>query len=289
MNHISTVADKKYVYKGLTLYDSIYSKNNNIIFHFFCIDNETKNIVERAKLPGVITYCLEDINPEKELLDIKQKQYPYYCWSLASYFTNFLMQKLDIPVTYIDSDIYFHYDINFLYNKIKESDVGMFRHRHIPLTHTHRHEGLYNVGVLFFNNTEKGKKMLWWWKDAVLHKKYPQYATCGDQKYIEVFAQQQGKANIYIDKDIGHGAPWQWQLYDYSKFNDNGNIIWEGEEQKLIFSHFSQFVYREDGYIPSTMHQPYTPPEMYKNNLFLKKIYNNYYNHLKSITKKYTL
>ncbi len=289
MYHISTVADKNYIYKGITLYNSIFSKNNDTTFHFFCIDNESKKILEQAKLPNIVIYDLNNINPEKELLELKEKQYTYYCWCLASYFTNFLIQKLNTPITYIDSDIYFYVDIKLLYNIIDKSDVAMFRHRHIPLSQTFRHEGLYNVGVVFFNNTDKGKKMLWWWKDAVLHKKYPSYATCGDQKYIEVFAQQTDKANIYIDKDIGHGAPWQWQLYDYSKFNETGNIVWDGQEQKLFFSHFSQFVYKEDGYIPSTMHQPYTPPEMYETNLILKKIYNDYYNHLKTITKKYTI
>jgi hypothetical protein len=84
--------------------------------------------------------------------------------------------------------------------------------------------------------------LLNWWADAVLHKKYEQYATCGDQKYLEYFPTVCSPSEIYIDNGIGHGAPWLWSVYDYSKFHE-GKLIWNGEEQLHVFTHFSKFRY----------------------------------------------
>ena len=35
-------------------------------------------------------------------MNLKNSDYRYFCWSLASYFTNNLMIKLNIPLIYID-------------------------------------------------------------------------------------------------------------------------------------------------------------------------------------------
>jgi len=91
---------------------------------------------------------------------------------------------------------------------------------------------------------------------------------------------------IFIDGDIGHGAPWQWQLY---QFKENGNILWGDKEQELIFTHFSQFKDNVDSYIPSTIHHIYTPLIMYETNKELKKIYDNYHNKLQKVKIKYEI
>ena len=90
--------------------------------------------------------------------------------------------------------------------------------------------------------------------------------------------------SIFIDGDVGHGAPWQWQLYEFTK---NGKIIWEGKEQELIFTHFSQFKDSGESYTPSTMHHIYTPLSMYEDNKQLKDIYSGYHSELKKVKIKY--
>ena len=107
-------------------------------------------------------------------------------------------------------------------------------------------------------------------------------ATCGDQKYLDEFPKLTNK--ILIDGNIGHGAPWQWHIY---QFTDDGNIIWEGKEQELIFTHFSQFQDNGETYIPSTMHYIYTPLQSYKTNIHLKKLYDDYHYEIKKVKEKY--
>ena len=152
---------------------------------------------------------------------------------MASYFSNYLLLKGN-SITYIDSDIYFHDNIEVILNEIGGRDVGIFRHRQFPLS-TYRPEGLYNVGVVHFKNTQLGISVSNWWTDAVLNKKYPQLASCGDQKYLDNFPNLCPKDSIYLDENIGHGAPWLWQLYE---FISPTKIIWENQEQNLIFYPF---------------------------------------------------
>ena len=108
-------------------------------------------------------------------------------------------------VLYIDSDIIFHRDIKILYESFANKDVGIFRHRFLKIDEECEY-GKYNVGVVYFKNSKQGQQVLNWWSDAVLHKKYPELATCGDQKYLDKFPSL--CENIFIDGNIGHGAPW---------------------------------------------------------------------------------
>ena len=95
--------------------------------------------------------------------------------------------------------------------------------------------------------------------------------------------------NVFIDGNIGHGAPWQWQLYDYSSYFEDGCIVWDGQKQKLIFSHFSNFDYdlSENAYTPALRHSPYTPQHLYTNIPQLKYIHDSYFEQLKQTYAKY--
>ena len=284
MNQICTVSDINYLTKGLTLYESLLKNTNDFVLHYLCIDDKTYNKIVRFESSTLKIYNLKDLLLNDESLNkLKTSQYNYFCWSLSSYFSNFLLHKLNKDITYIDSDIYFHQSLDIILDEIGDRDVGIFRHRQFPME-SYRPEGLFNVGVVHFKCSDLGIKTSDWWKDSVLHKKHPEYATCGDQKYLDYFPILCPKESIYIDVNIGHGAPWMWQLYN---FIDKDTIMWGDLKQKLIFTHFSQFEYDKETYVPSTMHHIYTPLNMYKEIKELKEIYDEYYYNLKVTEKKY--
>ena len=287
MINLCTVSDINFLIKGLTLYESIISHNKDCILHYLCIDDESYSKLLDLKIKNLKAYNVKDLlSKDNNLKSLKSWDYRYFCWSLASYFSNFLLETNDFDVTYIDSDIFFHQDIKILLDEIGTNEIGIFRHRQFPLSNE-RPEGFYNVGVVHFKNKEYGRSILKWWSDAVLHMKYPHLSTCGDQKYLDEFPKMCPQENIFIDGNIGHGAPWQWQLYDFSSYTTDGCITWGDKKQKLLFSHFSQFVMEENTYIPSTQHHIYTPLNSYAVIPGLKNIYDDYYNKLKNIKIKY--
>ncbi len=286
MINICTVSDKNYLAKGLTLYESL-KKFDIIKLHYLCIDDFTFDKISSLNDSNLIPYNVKTLLvDDKDLYKLFNEEYKYFCWSLASYFTNYIMSKENVPLFYIDSDIYFHDSIKKIIDVIGEKDLGIFRHRQFELNQN-RPEGLFNVGVLFFRNSDIGKHILKWWAYVVLKKQIPNLATCGDQKYLDEFPNMCPDELIYIDEKIGHGAPWLWQLYDFSDYLENGNIIWNGEKQKLIFTHFSQFKFTSESYTPSSMHHIYTPLCFYQDIKELKEIYDEYYNELKQTIKKY--
>jgi len=289
MKEICTVSDFNYLSKGLALYESLIEYSDNFTLNYLCIDDKSFKFLKPFETTNLKVWSVNDLlKNDKNLSQLKNNNYRYFCWSLASYFSNFLIKKNNKSVTYIDSDILLHDNIDLILNEIGNKDVGIFRHRQFELT-SNRPDGLYNVGIVFFKNSDLGKLLLNWWSDAVLHMKYPHLSTCGDQKYLEEFPRLCPKDRIFIDGNIGHGAPWQWQLFNYDDYETDGTIIWEGKKQKLIFSHFSQFDYdiNNDTYIPSKEHHIYTPIEKYEEIKALKMIYDDYFLKIKKVYKKY--
>jgi lipopolysaccharide biosynthesis glycosyltransferase len=101
-----------------------------------------------------------------DLMKLKNENYRYFCWTLASYFSNYLMNKNLGDVIYIDSDILFHHDLNIVLEAIGEKEVGIFRHRQFK---TNRPEGFFNVGVVYFKDSELSRHVLsWWWIEKLI-------------------------------------------------------------------------------------------------------------------------
>jgi hypothetical protein len=132
-------------------------------------------------------YFVDDlIKNDSNLKNLKYDNYQYFCWSLASYFSNYLLNKDIESITYIDSDILLYTDIEDLLKEMGDVEVGIFKHRQFDPS-MYRPEGLFNVGVVYFKKGDVGQHILKWWSDAVQFKKYPNLATCGDQKYLDEF------------------------------------------------------------------------------------------------------
>lgn len=274
MINILTSADRNYLIKGLTLYESLLeTSSDDFLLHFLSLDDESFKILDRVG-GNVIAYHYSEFD---SLSELRKSNYYLFCCASASALCDRFVQDSD--VFYCDSDILFHKDIHRIKDAIGDNSVGIFRHRQF---NGPRPEGAFNVGVVFFKSDNIGKYVSGWWHDAVISGRYQELSTCGDQKYLDLFPYM-CKGKLFIDGEIGHGAPWQWQLYEDCV---DGNIIWNGESQELVFSHFSSL--QIDPFIPSTSHHCYTHPSMY-NTPWLKKIYVDYYNRLMSTKSKYNL
>ena len=289
MNNLCVVSDYNFLPKGITLYESLLKHSKDFVLHYLCFDKESFEKLSKYSSKNLKVYHDEDLLSNETLRKLKSEDRKYYSYTLASFFSNYLLNKLKSDITYIDADVYFHQDIDLVFQEIADKEVGIFRHRQYDLKYPNGN-GWFNVGVVHFKNTDSGRYLLNWWSDAVLNRKYPELATCGDQRYLDAFLGLD-RTKLFIDGDIGHGAPWQWQLYYFDTYATDGCITWHGKKQKLVFSHFSQFVYsiEDDTYNPSTMHHCFTPAELYTHDAGLKKIYDDYFEHIKKTHKRFEL
>lgn len=286
---LTTVSDYNYLVKGLTLYRSLKETGSDFNLNYLCLDEKSYNYLNELCLESVTPYFVDDLISSDEVAKrLQASDRWYFCMTMASYFSKHIMDNGAESVIYIDSDIYFHKNLNLMVEEFGEKEIAIFRHRQFD-SEKPRPEGWFNVGVVYFKNKKFGKKILSWWSDSVLHRKHPELSTCGDQKYLDMFSQMCPEDVIYLDGNIGHGAPWQWQLYELDRFTTTGTINYRGEKQILYFTHFSQFSSDLDGnrYIPSTMHHIYTPLQTYVTDVNLKAIYDRYFEELKTTNRIY--
>lgn len=232
MRYFCTVSDKNYLSKGIALYDSLNSANREFILFYLCLDDITYNFLEKKNYTGLMPYNLKHIKaPPKN----KFSNHTDFCYSMASYFTNWLMENVPREsIAYLDSDLYFYQDYECIFDEIKNKSIGIIEHR-IP---TYANVGKYNVGIVYFRNDRYGNKCLKRWRDLLLNpdnKYVPEYGNCGDQKYLELFPKWY-KSKVHII-NCGHGAWWNNRFYRF----DKQDIIWNGKRQKLIFMHYSKF------------------------------------------------
>lgn len=279
MKHITILCDYNYLHYALALVTSIKDNlNNDKIIDFLCLDEKTYYAVSNLNY-NINCYKEEILLSNSNVKQLKENNKQYYFWALASLFSNYIMKNTNCEsVLYIDSDIYFHLNINILYDEFGNKDVGIFKHRFLYEKHLFN-SGTYNVGVVYFKNSEKGKEVLDWWADAVLFKKYPELALCGDQKYLDNFPKMCSDEQIYIDENIGHGAPWNWAEYCLDNIH-NYEIEYNLKKQPLVFSHFSNFKYSivdNKYYHDTTKYMCFTNCNKIYENQNLKKIHDEYF------------
>lgn len=301
MIDLVTLSDKNYLINGLILYDSLKQNvTSDFTLHYLCLDDIVYNTLKKLNYINIKLYSLKIIeesedwrflinNTENRSIDKSDGQSTFH-WALASVFTNYLMEIEDRPLLYIDSDICIYNDIGIVFDKMIDYNVGLITHKHIS-PNEWSSVGYYNVGIIYFNNTEEGKSCLKKWKNCVIGKdrSYPNYKNCGDQKYLELFTSWINKI-VLLDSIIGHSAPWcagHHEIYErdgikYLKwpgfcFNQPNTIF----EQPLYFYHFSHFT-------PNLKNNTWKKDRnnewcTFLNQKGLIEIYNDYFNRYKEI------
>ena len=241
MRNYCTLSDKNYLINGLALIDSLEKlSSEDFKIYYLCMDDETFTTLSDLENDKVIPVPMSDLESDKDFPTLK-KNTNYipnshdctYCFALGSFLTEYVMRHYVLDeVLYTDSDIIFYQDPKLIFDEVGDRSIGIMLHRHVPIGH---HVGGYNVGVVYFKNDEVGYKCLKWWRDCVMdptNEWFTQYGSVGDQVYLEAFEPLFGVENVsVIDNSIGHGAPWNFRLYQY----DGEDIIWGGKRQKMVF------------------------------------------------------
>lgn len=313
MINISCISDSNYLTYGLGLRDSIKSTTKeDFIIHYLCLDKETSSTLESVE--NIKVYKMDCIEKDPAFETLKENNpskpgdlSPFH-WALASFFTDYLIEEIGLPsCLYCDTDICFYNDVKTIFDSVKEDDIGLVTHKHVPLDYM-QSVGYYNVGVVYFSDSDESKKCLKFWRNCVVDKNNPyaeQFGTCGDQKYLELFSFVSEDVKIKIlDKEIGHAAPWNFSLSSV----ENNKLTWDmgpaffdshvnGEHeitQDLVFVHFSHFTpeYEQNSYeIDFNFEDTPKGRRPAWGNILpqpgVQELYDNYFAFCKSIRNKY--
>ena len=238
--YFCTLFDSNYLIKGLTMINSLSEFCEDFEIHVLCLDYKTKHILEKMNTSYI--KCIELIEVENnDLLKAKKERTKAeYCWTLASNFTWYVMNKFkDINlITYLDADLLFYSSFEPIFKEIRNSSIAIIEHRFAKHYKNLEVNGRFCVEWNSFRRDKEGMKCLNTWRKQCLEWCFYKLedGKMGDQKYLDEWPTKYNSCHII--KVLGAGiAPWNYSQYEIR--NKHPEIKINGEN--LIFYHFHQF------------------------------------------------
>lgn len=247
--HIATVFDKNYIVRTLAFYESLQKLGKDYKFWFLCLDNETKEIMARLDLPGVILSTLEDLADNELLATKKDRSIGEFAFTAKSVFINYIANKITDgeALIFADNDVIFFLPPDELLEKMraKNYSIGITAHRFSKGTeYMNEKVGKYNAGLLFFIIDQNSRACIKDWRDDCIDWCYLLYEEerYGDQKYIVKWPKRYEGVYEIPDKGINTGS---WNLSNW-KVTEKENQFFI-DEDPLVCYHFHRIKFYIDG------------------------------------------
>lgn len=235
-----TYFDRNYLYKGLTLYNSLSKVCPDFKLWILCFDDIVYDLLSRMKLKYIELISLRDFEDVK-LLSIKntRSQVEYY-WTCTPSVPLYILQRYPSleMITYLDADLFFYADPAPIFEEFADNSILITEHRYIKdVEYNIQYRGRYNVQFIIFRNNDKALECLRWWRDRCIEWCYfrSEDGKLGDQKYLDDWMDRFKGVKVLEHKGGGL-APWNIAGYRISKGRDGVFV----DEDRLIFCHFHQ-------------------------------------------------
>nr|WP_222288675.1 glycosyltransferase [Rhizobium leguminosarum]MBY5559247.1 hypothetical protein [Rhizobium leguminosarum]MBY5708380.1 hypothetical protein [Rhizobium leguminosarum]MBY5757851.1 hypothetical protein [Rhizobium leguminosarum] len=245
--YFCTLFDSGYLIKGITMIESLMRQSPDSHVFVLCLDQQTKDIVNRLDIQGVTCISLDEVETEQLLQAKKTRGVAEYCWTLSPCFPWYLFQNYpEIGLlTYLDSDLLFYSPIQPIFDEIGDSSVAIIEHRFAPRLRDREVNGRFCVEWVTFRRDAEGLACLSRWRDQCIEWCYYRLedGKMGDQKYLDEWPNRY--KNCHIIEHPGAGvAPWNYEKHTFSVDVTGANIV---DASPLIFYHFHQFQLLENG------------------------------------------
>ena len=240
MRHFCTLFDKNYASRGLALHESLKLHTSEpFTLHVLCMDRDTFWLLDELKLDNVELMQRDSFERNMPMQRaIESRTWVEYLWTCASSACEYLMQFEGIDeITYLDADLFFFSDPRTVFDEIGQRSIAIVPHRFPPHLKRLEVNGIYNVGWVTFR--ENGMHCLRKWaaqcREWCFHRN--EAGKFGDQKYLDHFERDYGKA-VAVIENIGVGlAPWNISQYKVESLNWRPMV----NGQDVVFYHFHEY------------------------------------------------
>ena len=238
-----TYFNQNYLLKGLAMHASLIAHEPSAKLWILCMDDYTKDIIDRMRLAGVTTITLAEFE-DKELKIAKgNRSLVEYYWTCTPSLPRYILKKnpqIDL-VTYLDADLYFYSSPAPIFRELGNNSLYIVEHRYPPAeTYRDNISGRFNVAVNVFRNDTIGKACLNYWRAKCNEWCYlkEEPGRFGDQLYLNEWPAKFKK--LVISQNLGvDAAPWNIAKYSVTKKKDRVFI----DQHELVVYHFHQLEY----------------------------------------------
>ena len=260
--YFCTYFDRNYLVKGLTMIESL-RRTQSEPFRIFviCIDELTRTVLDHLAIPEIVTVPLHWIEQgDRELAEAKtNRKFVGYLWTLTPVILlKILQQHPEVDtLVYVDADLLFFSSSEPIFEELGDRDVLIHEHRFPPAWQYLEAHGKYNVGLLCFKNTTKGRDIAKWWRDRCLEwcDAEVKDGKMGDQAYLNDWPER--FPSVTVTKNIGVGvAPWNHDQYIFGGAGSTVTV----DGKPVVFYHFHSFTFTLPELITPILHDPYTLP-----------------------------
>lgn len=252
-----TLYNSLYLDKGLVLYDSLRECAKDFELYVLCMDDKCYDVLTDLHLEHHVPIKLSDFEEgDKELLTAKlNRSFGEYCWTCTPSIILYIFNRFNEKCcTYIDADMYFYHDPQFLVKEMLEArkSVMITPHRFSYRNMHFLKNGIYCVEFNTFINDEGGMQVLNKWRKDCLEccTSVNDGIHFGDQKYLDSWPED-FPAIVHVCQNQGAGiAPWNIDFYRYGSPIES-TVIYEedGKELPLFFYHFQEIRYLSESQV----------------------------------------
>lgn len=240
MYYFCTLFDRNYLFKGLSLYQSLRKTCHSFTLYILCMDDLTRSVLAALNLNNVRLISIAEFEDEA-LRSVKPKRsVAEYCWTCTPSLLLYVLAtnpEIDL-ITYLDADLLFFSSPDPVFTEFASNSIMIIEHRFPAHLRYLEANGIYNVEMVAFRLDENGVECLTWWRERCLEWCFNRLedGRLGDQKYLDDWPTR--FAGVHVLRHLGAGvAPWNVEQYDVTEVDDR--IMING--YPLVFYHFHQF------------------------------------------------
>ena len=250
-NAFCTIITQSHLPYALTLFQSIRKFNRKMELNVLIVNMDDD--ISQYNIPdGMILYKNEDLITIPYAQEISEKylkkgKIDQYRWSMKSVFLLYLATNRQLSnAIYLDSDIYFFGEYQFLFELLDSYNVILTPHwRSLDATIDQKDfannykDGFYNGGFVGVNG--QSKDLLLWWAKMCHFKceRKPSKGFYDDQGYLSMFPLVEEKVKIIHHRGCNVAS---WNNIENKRIYIDGQCLINGH-YPIVFIHFSSKIF----------------------------------------------
>jgi hypothetical protein len=248
MQAFCTIIKADYFTRALALYKSIAAFDEQIELHVLVADNKAVHEIAK-KYPRIKLIPVSSLSHYPLVDDLYRKyahiSLDFFRWSLKPVFISYLLENGIDKLLYLDGDMFFVNDYQFLFAELDSSSVILTPHwkTNDPLADSASFFALFRSGIFtagFIGANQKALPAMKWWLEAChfLMGEHPALGIHDDQRYLDIFPVYFEGTKVIRHQGCTIGA-WHYELCKRELVN--GEVMINGK-YPVIFIHFEEML-----------------------------------------------